>query len=308
MACAWAAARRERLFAVSLLVASGAGYRLTESDESTLDSLRRNHEIRVGEFKHIIDASGAAQIKIIVLKGFSIARCYPPGALRYQGDFDFLVPKNAIVKFEILLESLGYICGAVSEDGRPALTPDWMREVFVDHWLGSGEYEKRVSANKLKLKIEPRFRLAIPSEPYIYDHDELFDSSVLETYEGVTFSSLSPAYHLIFQCVHIYTHDTEITSIRTRNDHALRRLVDVSYFMHKHWSVLTPPAVWAAADRVGAVVAVDYVLRQIDRIWPGTLGMSQVGLVLINPWPMIKATPSDTHMRRVTGRHWECGR
>jgi len=82
--------------------------------------------------------------------------------------------------------------------------------------------------------------------------------------------------HFVFLCIHFYRHETELAEIRERGDGRLRRLIALACFAADKidslpWSHLSD----ICAD-LTATIPVDFVLRQIELIWPGLLPMTRL--------------------------------
>ncbi len=166
--------------------------------QSILNQLEQRHadnRQRTGsmfaEFARINAVFGAAQLRYVNLKGFTLAPEYCPDlSLRYQMDCDFLVNETDSVKYSEVLTGLGYALIAANRH---------VMEFKTDvHTPDIGDLYKPRPQRSVELHLSDGQRADL--------HPRLLDRARLVRFDGGLYPALSAEDMFLAQAHHIFRH------------------------------------------------------------------------------------------------------
>ncbi len=238
----------------------------------TLNQLEQRHadnkqrtESMFGEFARINAAFGAAQLRYVNLKGFTLVPEFCPDlSLRYQMDCDFLVDRGDAVQYSEILSKFGYALIAANRHVMEFKTDVGHTPHIADL------YKPRPQRSvELHLSDDQRFDL----------HPQLIERARLLEFGGCTYPALSAEDMFLAQAHHVFRH---VRSEWTR----ISWILEFKRFMtsRNHDAAFWRSIRTATDQDTDSALAVDVATRLAERAF-GEVPIDQLGASTVRQLP-----------------------
>lgn len=245
-----------------------SGFSLSKPTLGSLQLAKLIYNSQVDVMRDLNRAFKASRIEFVYLKGIGIRSAYPDWMLRPQSDIDILVMKDDLFAAEELLKRVGFKRSySDMPDETSARAYSNARLEFFTH---RGEMVKHSSLG-VPVKAEVHFRMPVPPEPYRLCTESMLKRRSVSDFGETQFPTLASADHVLFMCCHLHRHDTQLHSLRIRNDHVLSRVLDIAFYAKRFASEWRLGELASSLREMRVEVPVTYALSLVDKIFPTVL-------------------------------------
>ncbi len=262
------------------------GLKVNRAEDGEIREWWTEYEFHSERISRFVDTSGTLISRLreqglayAMIKGIALATHYPKGILRPQGDIDLLVRETDAQSVETLLNGMGFSQGIVFRAG---LAPEPFTNASKEWYRESNPHLApfvRVYGDQgLAEMVEVHVRLSFAFQPFHYNVDEMLGRTVSARFRGLEFMTLNPTDNLIFLCGHLYHDNTELHMISDNLGRRLYRILDIALHSLAYRSDIDWDNLVEIATKKGTIVPVDWCLRVIEELFPGSLPLGHLGI------------------------------
>lgn len=224
------------------------------------------------EIKKIFEELEKANVKYAFLKGSVLNSVFYKYGERISNDTDIMVSPSDLTKVSKICSELGYFQGFIKKGVE---VPATKKEIL---FAKMNTYEIVPFVKKIDSEFFPFHSIDI-NYKLSNDEDGKLSEVLIENTEIIEYSnhkirSMSIENFLIYLCVHLYREATMLFKIRSGDDLALYKFMDIHFYISKmndkiNWIKLKETAVY-----INRFNDVYYTLYYTEKLYPGTINLS----------------------------------